>query len=92
MQPPAQMCSTPTSGQAWDGSLNLTGVAKISLDIKGMSIVDFLKFLAVEGNMNVAIAQDVAILAPIVVALWLVRVKALAGLSSQLARGHHPSQ
>ena len=25
-----------------------------------MSIVDFLKFLAVEGNMNVAIAQDVA--------------------------------
>ena len=33
---------------------------KISLDIKGMSIVDFLKFLAVEGNMNVAIAQDVA--------------------------------
>lgn len=33
---------------------------KISVDIKGMSIVDFLKFLAVEGDMNVAIAQDVA--------------------------------
>ena len=33
---------------------------KISVDIKGMSIVDFLKFLAVEGNMNIAIAQDVA--------------------------------
>mgnify|MGYP001595303929 CR=1 FL=1 len=33
---------------------------KISVDIKGMSIADFLKFLAVEGNMNVAIAQDVA--------------------------------
>lgn len=33
---------------------------KISVDIKGMSIVDFLKFLAVEGNINIAIAQDVA--------------------------------
>lgn len=32
---------------------------KISVDIKGMSIVDFLKFLAVEGDMNIAIAQDV---------------------------------
>ena len=35
-------------------------IKKISVDIKGMSIVDFLKFLAVEGDMNVAIAQDVA--------------------------------
>ena len=33
---------------------------KISVDIKGMSIVDFLKFLAVEGDINIAIAQDVA--------------------------------
>lgn len=33
---------------------------KISVDIKGMSIVDFLKFIAVEGNMNIAIAQDVS--------------------------------
>ena len=50
-------------------------------------------FSAATMRRNVAaIAQDVAILAPIVVALWLVRVKALAGLSSQLARGHHPSQ
>lgn len=31
----------------------------ISVDIKGMSVVDFLKFLAVEGGMNVAIASDV---------------------------------
>ena len=50
-------------------------------------------FSAATMRRNVAaIAQDVAILAPIVVALWLVRVKALAGLTSQLARGHHPSQ
>ncbi|MBI5150034.1 MAG: type II secretion system protein GspD [Candidatus Omnitrophica bacterium] len=32
---------------------------RISVDIKGMSIVDFLKFVAVEGNMNIAIAPDV---------------------------------
>ena len=50
-------------------------------------------FSAATMRRNVeAIAQDVAILAPIVVALWLVRVKALAGLTSQLARGHHPPQ
>jgi inner membrane protein len=36
-----------------------------------------------------AAAREVAILAPIVVVLWLVRVKALAGLSSELARGDH---
>ena len=39
-----------------------------------------------------AIAQEVAILGPIVVALWLVRVKALAGLPPQVARGDHPAQ
>ena len=50
-------------------------------------------FSAATMRRNVAaIAQDVAILAPIVVALWLVRVKTLAGLASQLTRGHHPSQ
>lgn len=39
-----------------------------------------------------AITQDIAILGPLVVVLWLVRVKALAGFSSQLARGDHPSK
>lgn len=39
-----------------------------------------------------AITRDIAILGPLVVVLWLVRVKALAGLSSQLARGDHPSK
>jgi membrane-bound metal-dependent hydrolase YbcI (DUF457 family) len=38
-----------------------------------------------------AMAQEAAILGPIVVALWLVRVKALAGLTSQLPRGDHPA-
>jgi len=39
-----------------------------------------------------AIAQEVAVLMPIVIVLWLVRVKALAGLPSQLTRGDHPAK
>ncbi len=37
------------------------GLAKrLSVDLRGMAIADVLKFLAVEGNINIAIAQDVA--------------------------------
>jgi len=39
-----------------------------------------------------AIAQEVAILLPIVVVLWSVRVKALAGLSSKLTGSDHPAK
>lgn len=39
-----------------------------------------------------AIVQELAILGPTVVALWLVRVKALAGLAPQVARRDHPAQ
>lgn len=39
-----------------------------------------------------AVAQEFAILMPFVIALWLVRVKALAGLASQLSRSDHPSK
>jgi len=39
-----------------------------------------------------AIAQEMAILLPIVVALWLVRVKALAGLATKLSSGHHAAK
>jgi hypothetical protein len=39
-----------------------------------------------------ALAQEVAILAPIVVVLWSVRVKALARLSSELTRGDHSAK
>ena len=39
-----------------------------------------------------AIAQEVAVLMPIVIVLWLVRVKALAGLSPQLTRRDHPAK
>jgi hypothetical protein len=39
-----------------------------------------------------AILQEIAILAPVVVALWLVRVKALAGLATQMTGRNHPPQ
>jgi membrane-bound metal-dependent hydrolase YbcI (DUF457 family) len=39
-----------------------------------------------------AIVQEVAILGPTVVALWSVRVRALAGLAPEVARGDHPAQ
>jgi membrane-bound metal-dependent hydrolase YbcI (DUF457 family) len=39
-----------------------------------------------------AIVQEVAILGPTIVALWLVRVKALTGLAPQAARRNHPTQ
>lgn len=39
-----------------------------------------------------AVLQEIAILGPAAVAIWLVRVKALAGLASQLPGGDHPPQ
>jgi hypothetical protein len=39
-----------------------------------------------------AIAQETAILLPILVALWLVRVKALAGFPTELARRDHAAK
>lgn len=39
-----------------------------------------------------AILQEIAILGPTVVALWLVRVKALTGLAPEMTRGDHPPQ
>jgi len=39
-----------------------------------------------------AVLQEIAILGPTVVALWLVRVKALAGLAPQVTRRDHPPQ
>ena len=45
----------------------------------------------IEQNL-LAIAQEMAILVPITAALWLVRVKPLAGLASEQARRDHPAQ
>ena len=39
-----------------------------------------------------AILQEIAILGPAVAALWLVRVKALAGLAAEMPGSHHPPQ
>jgi membrane-bound metal-dependent hydrolase YbcI (DUF457 family) len=39
-----------------------------------------------------AVLQEIAMLGPTVVALWLVREKALAGLPAQVARRDHPPQ
>jgi inner membrane protein len=39
-----------------------------------------------------AVAQEIAILTPILIALWLVRVKALARLSTELPGRDHPTQ
>ena len=39
-----------------------------------------------------ALAQEIALLMPIVIVLWLVRVKTLAGLASQLSRSDHPAK
>ena len=50
-------------------------------------------FSAASMKRNVeAIAQEVAVLMPIVIVLWLVRVKALARLPPQLTRGDHPAK
>ena len=39
-----------------------------------------------------AITSEGAILLPLLAALWLVRVKALAGLAPQLSRRDHPAK
>jgi membrane-bound metal-dependent hydrolase YbcI (DUF457 family) len=39
-----------------------------------------------------AALQELLILAPITLAIWLIRVKALAGLAPELPRGDHPPQ
>jgi hypothetical protein len=41
---------------------------------------------------TIAVAQEIAILLPIVLALWLVRVKAAPRFSTELAGSDHPAQ
>ena len=45
----------------------------------------------IEQNL-LAVAQEIAILAPIAAALWLVRVKALARFAAEMSSGDHPAQ
>jgi len=51
----------------------------------------FLSAASIAKNL-LAILQEVAILAPPLVALWLVRVKALARLPSEVARRNHAAK
>jgi membrane-bound metal-dependent hydrolase YbcI (DUF457 family) len=44
------------------------------------------------GRNVLAVLQEIAILGPVAVASWLVRVKALAGLPPEVAGGHHPPE
>jgi membrane-bound metal-dependent hydrolase YbcI (DUF457 family) len=39
-----------------------------------------------------AVAQELVVLAPILIVIWLVRVKALARLAAEMSRGHHPAE
>jgi inner membrane protein len=41
---------------------------------------------------TIAVAQEIAILAPIVVVLWLVRIKTAARFSAEVSRSDHPAQ
>lgn len=52
---------------------------------------DFLTAPIIRQNA-IAVAQEIAILAPILVALWLIRVKALARLAPEASRRHHPAE
>jgi membrane-bound metal-dependent hydrolase YbcI (DUF457 family) len=46
---------------------------------------------AIRENL-VALVSELALMGPLVLGLWLVRVKALAGFSPELARRHHPAE
>jgi membrane-bound metal-dependent hydrolase YbcI (DUF457 family) len=53
--------------------------------------VNLLTPAVIRMNLS-AIAQELAILLPLLAALWLVRVKALAGLATEVARRDHAPQ
>jgi inner membrane protein len=51
----------------------------------------FFSVPALRQNTITAV-QEIAILGPLVWGVWLIRVKALAGLAAQLSRGDHPTE
>ncbi len=52
---------------------------------------EFFSMAALRINLF-ATAYEAAVLLPVLAVLWLVRVKALAGLATEKSAGHHPSQ
>src|SRR5215212_7613186 len=65
--------------------------------ISGLNVFDQTERLhllapaTIDQNVR-AVAKELALLAPIALTLWLIRIKTLPRLSSQLARGNHPPQ
>jgi membrane-bound metal-dependent hydrolase YbcI (DUF457 family) len=51
---------------------------------------DFFEWVVMRSNL-LAVIQELALLVPVVVALWRVRVKALTGFATELSRGDHPT-
>jgi len=51
----------------------------------------FLEWAVMRSNL-LTVIRELAILVPVVVALWLVRVKAAARFATELSRGDHPTQ
>jgi membrane-bound metal-dependent hydrolase YbcI (DUF457 family) len=51
----------------------------------------FLSAPTIRANV-LAVLQEIAILAPILAVVWLVRVKAATRLAPELSRSHHPAQ
>jgi membrane-bound metal-dependent hydrolase YbcI (DUF457 family) len=51
----------------------------------------FLSAAMIATNLR-TIAQEVAVLGPVLLLLWLVRVKAAAGFSTELSGSHHPAE
>ena len=62
------------------------------LDVFRETARRFLTSESVMAQNAKAVAQEVAILGPIVGALWLVRIKALARLAAEMSRRHHAAQ
>ena len=52
----------------------------------------FREYAALVQRESVLTSKEIAILGPVVVVLWLVRVKALAGLAPEVSGRHHPAQ
>jgi membrane-bound metal-dependent hydrolase YbcI (DUF457 family) len=63
-------------------------------NLDGFAPIERRSFLSVSvvWRNAAAVAREILILGPLVWGLWLVRVKALAGLTAQLSRGDHPPQ
>lgn len=56
---PPGLCAQPRGAGGKTGEAAQVSAGKISLDIKGMDIIDVLKVLAMRGNLNIAAGKNV---------------------------------